>query len=59
MSLEENNIVDLEECRELLAGLDLTDEQMLELRDSILTFANNVLEHYFNELMATTKRMKN
>ena len=37
-----------EECKKHLAGLPLSDEQVVNLRDSIYALAENVLDDYLN-----------
>ncbi len=40
-------MLDLRECKEILGDNELTDEQVLQLRDSLYALTETVLDNYF------------
>jgi hypothetical protein len=42
-------MLSVQECRKHLDGLDLTDEQVVEIRDSLYFVVNNILDNHYEK----------
>ena len=48
---EDVTTLSVAECRKHLNGIELSDKQVLELRDSISVLIDSALDNYFNKLI--------
>ena len=45
-------MLSIEKCRELLGETNLSDEQISDLRESLYTIIENILDEYHKEIVA-------
>ena len=56
---DEKHTLSIVECRKYLKGVELTDKQVLAIRDCLCVLLDNVLDNYFEKHIGQKSKIKN